>query len=700
VEFQGIEEAAGMQLVYGKPGTYAAVRAGEPCRLLEAGEPGIPGAATAAQPRSAFCVTLYNEDFESFRATIAALLESLMESNRNRGELAPSAICVIADGRDKMDRRLLDRLYAMDVLRDAAAMTRDGIESHVSTHCVADLLDMFSPVSRKQARRRLVDATEVVFTVLVKKQNRGKLHSHYLFFDRFCRGARPTYCFQIDVGTILDPSAVSCLIGRMEQDPSLAAVAPRILPAAPAPEDGLLAEWQYLDFAHRKAVSWPFEVSTRFLSVIPGQAGIFRWDALSGASPGAASPGSGEPLGAYFRGLQARGPLERIMYLAEDRVIGTAVMLSNAKQWQLDYLPDAMATTDSCQSFGELFRQRRRWTNSSLACRYWLSTQFSGFLGRTDRSVASKCGFTASMIAQLMLAAREFFAPAQLIALLLVFAGVMAPSESHAVSLLQQTFWCAFALELWFTFARPRDPGNGRRPLFGAARNVVGIFTGALYVSILYMQLPLVAFAILMCPALALLAMTYVLPARAMPAALRSYLFPFTSLAMFSSLLCYAIWKLDDVSWGTKGLTGSLQLPESRRQSARLRNAVLGAFLLANGALAWCAATIPGFVSASLNVVTETTCILETAFVVVALLFMAGGSAKRMTNARNVDDGADFEGTTVNVVSTESVGERLADGAIPPWQANPRDHKEPLFVDRGAVRTSHDLGRVKDHTLS
>jgi len=690
-----------MQVRYSKSDAHAPVRTDASCRLVGAGEQRLAAAAAPVPPRSAFCVTLYNEDCESFRATIAALLASLMQSNRERGDRRPSAICVVADGREKIDCRLLEMLQVMGVLCDDTATIRDGVESHTSTHRVDDLVDRFNLASRKPAHRSFDDATEVALTVLVKKHNRGKLHSHYLFFNRFCREARPTYCFQIDVGTILDPTAISCLIGQMERDPSLAAVAPRILPAAPSPADGLLAEWQYLDFAHRKAVCWPFEVSTRFLSVIPGQAGIFRWDALAGENPGAAGSVSGEPLSAYFRGLKARNPLERIMFLAEDRVIGAAVMLSNARPWQLGYLPEATATTDSCQSYGELFRQRRRWTNSSLACRYWLATQCREFLGRTDRGAGCKSGFAASMIAQLLLAAREFFAPAQLIALLFVFAGVMVPSASPVTGLLQQAFWCALAAELWFTaVARPQDRDSRRPSFFGAARNLVGLATGALYVGILYLQLPLTGFLILMSPALALLTMAFVLPARAMPAALRSYLFPFTSLAMFSSLLCYAIWNLDDVSWGTKGLTGSSQLPENRRQSARLRNAVLGALLLANGALAWCAATVPGFLSASLNVVTETTCLLETAFVAVALLFMAGEGAKRLKNARSVDEGADFEGAAVNVVSAESAAKRLADGAMPPWHAKQRDHKEPLFVERGPVRSSHDLGRVKDHTLS
>jgi cellulose synthase/poly-beta-1,6-N-acetylglucosamine synthase-like glycosyltransferase len=682
-----------MQVRYEKSDAHAAVRRDESFRL-RASEARAPGAGTPVAPRSAFCVTLYNEDCESFRATMVALLESLMQSNRERGDRAPSAICVIADGREKIDRRLLDLLHGIGVLRDDTATTRDEVESHVSRHRVDDLLDLFSLAARKQARRTFVDPTEVVLTVLAKKHNRGKLHSHYLFFDRFCREVRPTYCFQIDVGTVLEPSAVSSLIRKMEQEPALAAVAPRILPAVPAAEEGLLAEWQYLDFAHRKAVSWPFEVSTRFLSVIPGQAGIFRWDALAGSSRD-----HGDPLCAYFRGLQASSPLERIMFLAEDRVIGAAVMLSNSKQWQLGYLPEAAATTDSCRSFGELFRQRRRWTNSSLACRVWLLSQCRGFLAREDRGAGAKCGFATSMIAQLLLAAREFFAPAQLIALLFVFAAVMAPAASPVTAFLQQAFWCALVAELWFTaFARPEEPDTRGRSLFGAARNAVGIITGGLYVGILYMQLPPMAFAILVSPALALLAMSFVLPARAMPAALRSYLFPFTSLAMFSSLLGYAMWKLDDVSWGTKGLTASPQLPEARRQSARLRNVVLGAFVLANGALAWCAATLPGFTSASLNVVTETACLLEAAFVAVALLFMAGGAARKLTTAKDAGDGAG----TVSAARILNDGKpgRLVDAALQPWHAESRDLKEPLFVDRGPVRGSHDLGRVKDHTLS
>ena len=210
------------------------------------------------------------------------------------------------------------------------------------------------------------------------------------------------------------------------------------------------------------------------------------------------------------------------------------------------------------------------------------------------------------------------------------------------------------------------------------------------------MQLSLTAFAILLSPALALLAMTFVLPGRAMPAALRAHLFPFTSLAMFSSLLCYSIWNLNDVSWGTKGLTGSSQNPESRRQSMMLRNAVFGTLLLANGALVWCAAVLPGFASASLNAVTEASCMLETALVLVALLFMAGGSAKRLAARSRASNGADSD----RAAGVESAPDQLTDGVMQPWQADSLDPKEPLFVETRLVRGNHELRRVKDHTLS
>ena len=84
------------------------------------------------------------------------------------------------------------------------------------------------------------------------------------------------------------------------------------------------------------------------------------------------------PLDAYLRGLNAVAPLERVMFLAEDRVFGNEIVLAQDKSWRIGYCPTAEATTDACDTFGELLRQRRRWQNSALAVRLWLWGRLPG----------------------------------------------------------------------------------------------------------------------------------------------------------------------------------------------------------------------------------------------------------------------------------------------------------------------------------
>ena len=85
-----------------------------------------------------------------------------MQANKDRGDRRPSAICVIADGREKVNRRLLDMLYATGLLRDALATTRGSVESHVSTHQVSDMLDLCNVMTPQQTRRTFDDPTELV----------------------------------------------------------------------------------------------------------------------------------------------------------------------------------------------------------------------------------------------------------------------------------------------------------------------------------------------------------------------------------------------------------------------------------------------------------------------------------------------------------------------------------------------------------
>ena len=98
------------------------------------------------------------------------------------------------------------------------------------------------------------------------------------------------------------------------------------------------------------------------------------------------------------------------MFLAEDRVFGNEIVLARGKSWRIGYCPAAEATTDACDTFGELLRQRRRWQNA-LAVRLWLWGRLPAYLARPDKSALDKAGFTISMLWQGLLTASEVMSP-------------------------------------------------------------------------------------------------------------------------------------------------------------------------------------------------------------------------------------------------------------------------------------------------
>src|SRR5271154_6534497 len=291
---------------------------------------------------------------------------------------------------------------------------------------------------------------EVNFAICVKNQNRGKLHSHALFFQCICPVLVPDLVYQLDAGTVVEAGAVPKLVAYMEESRDVAAAASRILTPTPQGAASPLSIWQYMDFVMQKAVTWPTEVASGYLSVIPGQFCVFRWSAVS--APSSDSDGT-RPLDTYLRGLNAIAPLERVMFLAEDRVFGNEIVLARDKSWRIGYCPTAEATTDACDTFGELLRQRRRWQNSALAVRLWLWGRLPAYLARRDKGALDKARFTASMAWQGLLTASEVMSPAFVLLLLLAAAGGLVHPRSAAEVAAVAGMLVAAGSLAWLSFA-------------------------------------------------------------------------------------------------------------------------------------------------------------------------------------------------------------------------------------------------------
>ena len=569
-----------------------------------------------ARPTNAFCVTLYNETRVAFEATLSALLLSAETFHRQRcGKRGFSLLCIVADGRDNLDSGVFRLLEDLGLIADAAEQI-DGAELHMGLHDCGALLRQLG-VRRSGEDSQAAESLRAI--VCLKQHNLGKLQSHNLFFNSICRAVQPAYCYQIDSGTTLAADAVTKLFERLETSPQIAALALRIMPAVPSIDDDFLAVWQYLDFALQKSIVWPFEVATGHLSVVPGQACVFRWRALqSGEGERFNRPAS--PLGAYLRGIDVTAPLERLMYLAEDRVIGNQVVLAVGRHWRLDYSPDAKAVTDACSSFSELLRQRRRWRNSALSCRLWLLAQWPKFLRRKDRDAACKRSFSIAMLSQLVLILREFLAPAQLIALLVALVTVLAAPSTPFGDAIHRALYVALGLDMLLAWIPAKHVCSCLRRLLLLGQRVAGVAAPGLLIVSLITTLPIAASGLLLlAPVMAVPAVILTLPAGTLATLARARFFPVTELAMVSLLSLYSFWNLHDVSWGTKGLLNCTADPRTRQCLKRWRNRLFAGWIVANGTLIACALSSGGLICPTLNPVLELACVADVITVAFAL---------------------------------------------------------------------------------
>ena len=555
-------------------------------------------------PLSAFCVTVYNEKCSAVEATLRSIAAAVNHGYRRDSSLqGPSLVCLIADGRAAMDPGLPAWLRKMGMLSANPIRLLDT-ELHIQVHGTGSL---------SRGLRTMV---------CIKDSNRGKLHSHALFFGTLCQHMRPRFCFQVDAGTTLTPEVVLRLIHRLRDRPEVAAVAPRVMPAPPEADAGFLAHWQYADFAVRNGVLWPFELATGHLSVIPGQTCVFRWRALRGMPPEGAAKEMTDPLSAYLSGADHRDCLARIMYLAEDRVIGNQVVLAAGHEWKLDYAPEAAAETDSCTRPAELLRQRRRWNNSEMANRWWLLRQLARTLRRTDRTAAQNHNFALAVVAQILLAAREFLLPAQLVAILAVLLPSISSPSGRIASFLTSAWLLtasAWAFVEWIAVAARESK---RTSAVGRLCRTLRWGSTALFVATASVAVPLPCTLVLLAPALSLPGIGLVLPRAGLLSAVQARMFYLPHLVAATALSCYSFWNLDDASWGTKGLRTAADTRECRRRLRRWRNVILYLWLATNGAVAAAALSLHGWLSTRLNPVAEIFAGLDLMLAAISLLYL------------------------------------------------------------------------------
>ncbi len=312
----------------------------------------------------AICMTYYNEDCKDVRRTLESISRGL---NKLRGvnEELRVVVYLIVDGAQPADSSLMS---------------------------VADEIPKENRFNYNQVSFRRTsyndsfgndDNFDIFFAV--KDKNRGKLNSHRVFFEEICMRINPGVCMQIDTGTTLTEDCLANLYQTLEDETlSNVGVGAGMCIENKEQKDPLYS-FQSGEFLLQRGIYWSAEHFFGYLSVMPGQCSVVRWGALIEKDASGTSP-----LERYLQPEEEFSPVDKLAYLAEDRVMGLELFSNGGYKNNISYEPNAVAYTDPCDSFEELLKQRRRWINSAFTCRVLMILFFCKQLFEKKVSVQRK----------------------------------------------------------------------------------------------------------------------------------------------------------------------------------------------------------------------------------------------------------------------------------------------------------------------
>jgi hypothetical protein len=263
--------------------------------------------------------------------------------------------------------------------------------------------------------------------------------------------------------------------------------------------------------------------------------------------------------------------------------------------------------------------------NSSMICRVWLLRHCGRILSSEQSKFSLKARQLSSVFLQAVVGLREFTAPAQLFALILVLVSTMHAFPSGAALL--ATFSILVFGEMTLVGLEARSGREVRRQRLRLCGALLGFFSMGVLLILLLNAFPHAPLAVALLPImLTICCMALILPARSIPSLIRTNLSPVQNYLVFNCLLGYAFWNMNDASWGTKGLTKSNANASMAQSLKTIRTIVLAAWIVANALLIWAAWSFNGAFS-GLNVVVEGIWLMDCGQAAYSLLWLVGRRA-------------------------------------------------------------------------
>ncbi|KAI8636718.1 chitin synthase 2 [Parasitella parasitica] len=343
-------------------------------------------------------LTMYNEDEVLFARTMHGVMKNIAHlCTRDRSRTwGPDGwkkvtVCIVSDGRSKINQRTLSLLAALGVYQDGVAKNIVGdkpVTAHIYEYTTQ--LSVDPKMKFKNASKGIVPC-QILFCL--KEKNQKKINSHRWFFQAFGPLIRPHVCVLIDVGTRPGDTSIYHLWKSFDIHSNIAGACGEIRTMTGKFGSALLnplVAAQNFEYKMSNILDKPLESVFGYISVLPGAFSAYRFKALQNDVDGHG------PLEKYFLGETQHGGDADIftanMYLAEDRILCYELVAKKDARWVLHYVSSAYGETDVPDKVDEFISQRRRWLNGSFFAGVYSLWHWRKVWG-SDHSIFRKLAF-------------------------------------------------------------------------------------------------------------------------------------------------------------------------------------------------------------------------------------------------------------------------------------------------------------------
>lgn len=360
-----------------------------------------------AKPRQTelfIVVTMYNEEDELFARTMMGVIKNIeymnsRTSSKTWGKEAwkKIVVCVVSDGRAKINPRTRAVLAAMGVYQDGIAKQQvngQDVTAHIYEYTTQMTMEIKKGIVQVKKGN-----TPIQMLFCLKEKNQKKINSHRWFFQAFGEVLDPNICVLLDAGTKPGRTSIYSLWKAFDLEPMCAGACGEIkamLEHGKKLVNPLVAA-QNFEYKMSNILDKPLESAFGFISVLPGAFSAYRFTALQNDKTGQG------PLEKYFAGEKMHGANAGIftanMYLAEDRILCFELVSKRNCSWILQYVKSANGETDVPTEMADFILQRRRWLNGSFFAAVYALAHFYQ-IWRSHHSPIRKFMFVIEFIYQ------------------------------------------------------------------------------------------------------------------------------------------------------------------------------------------------------------------------------------------------------------------------------------------------------------